>query len=209
MFGLGKTYIKTSGKNNSYNAKIIRKNKVRLRLFGHNNQIIMADKFQVGPSKITIYGDNNLIFLGDNHNKRAKSKLDISICGDSNRIEVEDNVNFGTDMEIAIGYKGYQSTNNAKVTIGYDSSFGNVDMLLLEHNSEITIGHHALFSQNISLRLSDTHSVLDLEGKLLNYGKSIEIGNYAWVGLDVKFCKNTKIADNSIVGWGRDRKSVV
>lgn len=202
MLRLCKIYIKDSGNNNSYNAKIIRKNKIRLRIFGNHNNIILADNFQVGPSKITVYGDHNLILLGDNNNKKAKSKLDFSLCGNNNQVQVEDGVNFGSAMEIVIGFKDYQSTNNAKVSISRDSSFGKTDMLLLEHNSEIKIGHNALFSQNVTLRLSDTHSVLDLDGKLLNYGKSIEIGDYVWVGIDVKFGKNTKIADHSIVGWG-------
>ena len=52
-----------------------------------------------------------------------------------------------------------------------------------------------MFSQNIIMRLSDTHSVLDLEGNLLNYGGLVEIGNHVWCGREVRILKNVSIGN--------------
>ena len=49
---------------------------------------------------------------------------------------------------------------------------------------------------------TDAHTITDLEGKVLNYAESIEIGRHVWVGKDVKIDKNVRICDHSIVGWG-------
>lgn len=201
MFSLFKNYIKDNGSGNIFNAKTIRNNKIKLKIHGNNNQIILADDLQVGKSKISIYGDNNLIHIGNNKNKKAKSHLIIGISGFNNNLNMADNIDFGTKMEINMGLNKYQDTHKSRIHIGENTSFGSIEILLLENNSEITIGADCLFSNNIRMRLSDTHAIMDMEGNLSNQGQSIEIGKHVWVGMDVKIGKNTKIADNSIVGW--------
>lgn len=36
----------------------------------------------------------------------------------------------------------------------------------------------------------------------MKFAQSIEIGKHVWIGKDAKICKNVKLSDNSIVGWG-------
>ena len=56
-----------------------------------------------------------------------------------------------------------------------------------------------MFSFNIEITCTDTHSVLDMEDNIINKGENIIIGNHVWVGKEAKILKNTKIADNCIV----------
>ena len=91
-------------------------------------------------------------------------------------------------------------TNNSRCVIGDGFGGGNIEIILLENNSSCHIGSNCMFSDNILVRLSDTHSVLDLDGNLLNYGGNVEIGNAVWCGREVRILKNVSIGDNSIIG---------
>ena len=59
-----------------------------------------------------------------------------------------------------------------------------------------------MISWGIDIWCTDVHTITDLDGNAINYGKSIEIGNHVWIGKDVKIGKNTKVSDDSIIGWG-------
>lgn len=166
--------IKVKGKNNCFDANFIANNKVYLRIEGNNNQIITGNTSKKSELSIQIYGDNNKIIIGDNY--KVNGMIDI-------------------------GFKWHNKVNNAIIKIGTNAHINAASIVILEPNSQITIGENCLFASEIDIWASDTHSIIDLEGNLLNYGGKIEIGNHVWVGKGVKISKYTKIADNSIVGW--------
>ena len=56
-----------------------------------------------------------------------------------------------------------------------------------------------MFSHNIRLRTSDSHSIVDSKGNRINYSKNIVVGNHVWVGLESLILKGSVIADNSVV----------
>ena len=74
-------------------------------------------------------------------------------------------------------------------------------MRLMEDNSCVTVGDECMFSSDIDIFASDTHSILDMSGNIVNLGKFIKIGNSVWIGKNAKICKNTIIADNCVVGF--------
>lgn len=145
-------------------------------------------------TKQNIFGRNN------SWEGTLPKKTRVQIYGNNNKII------FGNNLQpfqatITIGTKD-SPVNNCLIKIGDDSSAGKVDILLLEDNSSIIIGKSCMLARNITIWCSDTHSILDADGKIINIGKSIEIGDHVWIGADVKIGKNTKISDNSVVGWG-------
>lgn len=143
--------------------------------------------------KVNIYGKNN------SWEGMLPKRINGQIYGNNNKIIFGENLqNF--HAQIMIGTKDCP-VNNCVLKIGANSTAGNVYILLLEDNSSISIGEDCMFSENVKIWCSDTHSILDSDNKVSNIGKSVEIGNHVWIGADVKICKNTKIADNSVVGW--------
>lgn len=144
--------------------------------------------------KSNIYGKNN------SWEGMLPKNVNGQIYGNNNKIIFGENLQH-FHAQILIGTKDC-SVNNCVLKIGTSSTAGNVNILLLEDNSSITIGEDCMFSDDIKIWCSDTHSILDADGKVSNIGKSIEIGNHVWIGAGVKIGKNTKILDNSVVGWG-------
>lgn len=76
---------------------------------------------------------------------------------------------------------------------------GNVDIDACEGHS-IIIGDDCMFSHGISVRTTDSHSIIDARGKRINPAKNISIGRHVWIGMDCLILKGTVIPENSIVG---------
>ena len=72
----------------------------------------------------------------------------------------------------------------------------------MEDNSTVEIGSDCLFSTNVNIACSDTHSILDFDDNLLNTGKFVKIGNHIWICQDARIGKNVTIPDNCIIGMG-------
>lgn len=145
-----------------------------IRIFGDNNKVEIDETADI-HGRIIVYGNNTITKIG----KGVRGKIIVNMGGNTGR-----NADF------------------SKLLLNDNTHFGGVTFQLMEKGSRISVGKHCIFSSGINAWSSDTHSVIDLEGNLLNYGHFIEIGNHVWVGKDVKIGKNVKIADNSIIGWG-------
>lgn len=88
------------------------------------------------------------------------------------------------------------------MSVGPGSTSNGVFIRILDDNSRVEIGKDCMFSDEINIWASDTHTILDKAGCVANMGRFISIGNHVWVGKRATILKNTFIAPNSIVGWG-------
>jgi acetyltransferase-like isoleucine patch superfamily enzyme len=154
-----------------------------------------GNKVTLKGSKLTIKGNNNLIQSESNY-----PNVRILIYGNNNRLIVEKDVQLLCGS-IIMGIDDCP-VNNCTVHIGKNTTSNGFDILLLEHNSSVIIGEDCMFSSNITISCSDTHSILDLDNNLTNLGKFIKLGNHVWCGQGVRIGKNVEIKDNSIIGWG-------
>ena len=141
-----------------------------------------------------IKGVDNKILL---KNPKTMKRFHIEIYGNGNIVDVRTKEYF-----VATIYIGTSDcpVENCRVIIEDGATAGGVMMRILENNSEVTIGQEALFSYNIEMYCSDTHSIFNEQGELINYGKFINIGPQVWVGAGVSICKNTEIAAGCVVG---------
>ena len=144
-------------------------------------------------SKIVSFGKNNQITLANPKNP----KLKIFVFGDNNTINV-DTVDY-FDCTIYVGSADVPCSNT-KISIDEKTTSNGLTIRVMEDNSLVDIGKDVMFSENIMLFCTDTHSILDNDGKVLNVGKSVVIGEHCWIGQDVRILKNTKISNNSVVG---------
>lgn len=143
-----------------------------IKTYGKNNKIDIKKPIFFRKSKIRIYGNNNTILIDEHaylHN-----------------------------VTVRIGFPDCP-INNCNIVIGKKTGFNSADIQLGESGSSLTIGDDCMFSFNVEITCTDTHSITDLEGNLLNIGKNIEIGSHVWGCKEIKILKNTKIPDNCII----------
>ena len=149
----------------------------------------------------------------------VRKRTSIKIEGNGNHIKVEGGGNalldncsffiFGNNNTIHVGkgcklygFSFYIEDSNGVISIGDNTCItGNTHLLAIEGTS-ITIGKNCLFSQNITFRTGDSHSILNLDGKRINPSKNIVIGNHVWIGHTVTLLKGTEIGDNSVIASG-------
>ncbi len=148
-------------------------------------------------TKIKQFGGTNNIEISKSAYLR---KVKIIIYGSENTVVIKDNT-YLHNVKIIIGFKDCH-INGCKITIGEDTSFNSAYMQMGENDSTLTIGRNCMFSFNIEISCTDTHSITDLNGNLLNKGNNIEIGDNVWVCKNSVILKNTKISNNCIVAQG-------
>lgn len=147
------------------------------------------------PLKVNVFGyDNTVRILTD------AFRCNLSIYGVENTVIIEEGVYSVAGCSIQIG-DAANPVFNTTFYIGKNSSFGNVDFLILEDDSEIRIGEDCLFSSDICVWCTDSHAMFDEKGEP-RQGRFIHIGNHVWVGLRVMIGKNTNIPSGCMVGWG-------
>jgi len=150
-----------------------------------------------GKPKISSRGINNLIDIAKSAYTR---KLKIKIYGSNNEIKIADNA-YIHNTYISIGFPD-TPINNCKIIIGAKSSINSASIQLGESDSEVIIGDNCMFSFNVELACTDTHSILDMEDNLINKGKFIHIGSKVWICKNVCILKNSNIPDGCIVAQG-------
>ena len=169
---------------------------------------------------LIVEGSNNTIKVKIKERQDIESFLRrdglfISIIGRNNTIDlgligycVNPQLNI-TGLQIYIGgaADGFiapelpRYASNCSVSIGDGTVFCGTRIYLQDDNSSVTVGKNCMFSWGIDVWCTDVHTILDMDGNITNYGKSIEIQDHVWVGKDSKIGKNTKISKDSIVGW--------
>lgn len=107
----------------------------------------------------------------------------------------------GDSCDIVGSLNIFATAEASIVTIGQRCSFSDVDIRMQsEPNLSISIGKQCLFSSNITIRSSDSHTVFDLETKkAINIPTAITLGDHIWVGFGVDIMKNSVIANNCVV----------
>lgn len=190
--------LKKSHKPWANHMKIFEKRKSasgRRKIYICGMRVLSYKKKSNRTAQIEVHGQNNQIKLANRHNP----KLRIYVNGNNNLIDIRTTQYFCADINI--GFTD-STCSNCKIIIESDSKSNGINIMMMENDSQLTIGQNCLFSSNIMLWCSDTHTITDMDGNITNIGHSIEIGNHCWIGMHAKILKNTKIPDDSIVGMG-------
>ena len=147
-------------------------------------------KIQSVPDNFIIQGVNNTIV------NRPLTCIGY-VYGNNNKIIFGKNTAFCGDIYVGLPD---MPINNCTVIIGDNTTANGVCIRVCENNTNVKIGKDCMFSSEISLWASDTHTITDIDGKITNVGKYIEIGNHVWVGYGANIAKNTTIADGCVIG---------
>ena len=136
-----------------------------------------------------IYGSNNKITIGNS----SLHKCNFYIKGSNNHIIIGDNCKFnGTEFWI--------SGDNNRIEIGSETTVGHNCQFAVLEGTAIFIGKDCMFSHDIRVRTSDSHSIIDSEtGARINHAKNVTIGDHCWIGMYVLILKGAVLSNNSIV----------
>lgn len=94
-----------------------------------------------------------------------------------------------------------QNSDNAMYLGSGTRVIGTAHFALAEGTS-LKIGSECLLGSGLIIRTTDSHSIIDNEGKRLNLAEDIEVGNHVWTTHDVQINKGAKIGMNSVIGCG-------
>lgn len=118
---------------------------------------------------------------------------EITIEGNNNLLSFEEG-GFISHSNILI------RANNAHITVGKRTDILSVYIICQGERNYIEIGDDCLFSRDIDIWNSDTHTIYDSDGNVINYSAPIKIGNHVWIGKHVRILKNVTIGDNTVIG---------
>ena len=135
-----------------------------------------------------------------------KGKGNKIFIGDDTRIEYCKFTFFGEESTLKIGcgvlmdnMEFHFENKNNEIIIGNKAGFARNIQLAACEGTKIIIGDESIFAHDTLIRTTDSHSILNAEGKRINPAQDIVIGNHVWVGLGVLILKGSRIADNTIV----------
>lgn len=141
---------------------------------GNNNRIIVGANCRINQTTFFIWGSNNTIILGDNCSTMG---LELHIEQDNNTIQIGNGSTFH-------GRNGYPIH------------------IAVDEGSRVVIAEDCMFANGIQIRSTDSHSIVDLNGKRINPAKDIYIGEHCWIGLGAIILKDSEIMPHTVVAAG-------
>lgn len=166
------------------------------RILGKNRiRVAKGNHFLVGSSlmknvHLEIQGTDNEVIIED---LVQMDHLTIHIQGNHNRLVI------GRENGFDHCSLWMEDDYNA-MEIGEHNRFFEGSQLAALEGTKISIGADGLYAKDVQVRTSDSHSVLDTEGKRINPARDISIGNHVWLGDSVMVLKGSVIPDDVVVG---------
>ncbi len=169
----------------------------RVIINGNKNTVLLGDGTElVDNSSIRIVGNNNSVTIGNNCNLRCFS---IFIIGNNNNITLGNNIS-------AIYASLHMENDDNAIEIGDGTTIhgrnASVVELAVDEGTCIRVGNDCMISNDVEIRSSDSHSVLDNNGNRLNPAEDIIVFDHVWIGMRAMILKGTVIGNNCIVGAG-------
>lgn len=166
------------------------------KCYGRNNVVTtnVCGLF-LSHSNIRIWGNGNQVIFTEGDGVTNFSNLNISIHGNNNLIRIGANSS-GSGLCL-----NTEDDNNQILLGGAFCCGPNTELAAIE-GTTISFGEDCMLSANITVRTGDSHSVTDLDGKRINYSKSVLFGDHVWIGNTVLIFKGSQIGAHSVIAGG-------
>jgi len=168
---------------------VLKRNKKRIK--GNANEIKYYAAL-LNKVVFDIAGNNNKIFIGEN---TSLFGCKFTIRGDNHIIRLGANgiytkCNFATE------------DNDCVINIGSDTTmYEGCEIASVEPFAKVEIGSGCMFSSNVDVRNTDSHSIIDIDSnKRINPGKNIKLGDRVWAGTYVQILKGVNIGNDCVLG---------
>ena len=138
-------------------------------------------------------------WLGINSTLKIWAPMKFSNCtiqiGTNDLIEIRENSNISNTF-----LRCASSNSTIKIGKNFIMVGGKIILPNAHENQYLTIGNDCLFSFDIFIQTADGHTLLNLEGDVLNlFNGGIYIGNHVWVGHGVSILKRATVPDDTVV----------
>lgn len=160
---------------------------------GLDNSLSLSGVFAKRTSFV-IKGRNNTICI--NKGLTRLNNCSFTIIGNNNTIII------GAGCKLK-DVSFYIEDSDGTITVGENTIITGKTHFAVIEGTSIRIGKRCLFSQNVTFRTGDSHSIIDKNGGRINPSKDIEIGDHVWIGNSVTVLKGTKVQDESVIATGR------
>lgn len=172
---------------------------LRLQMLFYNRlkhiSLTCGEDCEISRLHLASCGKNNSIVLG---NRVKLHDVRITIFGNDNHIVVKD------DNHIA-GIRFAMEDDGNRIEIGAHNFIGSGSLLAALEGTKIVIGDDCMIASPCEIRTSDSHSLLDENGKRINYAQDIILGGHVWIGMGCLVLKGANIPKHCVVA----AKSVV
>lgn len=171
----------------------------KVNIAGYKNKIIIASETQVygnGSQCFFVDGSDNEIIIGSHCSIKNTSFF---IRGNKNKIILGDCVScYGAEFHIEQD-ENMIALGNATTVHGRN---GYPVHIAADEGTKILIGEDCMLSNGIQIRSTDSHSIIDTEGRRLNPAEDVVIGKHCWLCFGCAILKGVQIADNTVVAAG-------
>lgn len=201
----------------------IRKNQIRL---SENCSLRCGEDCNIQNNVMHVCGSENCIEIGNNVEFQGNGQnTSVLISGNNNFVKIEDNCKFlnvqffvqGDNNKIhihkncSVVYTDFhiesdcvKKQNTIEIFDGttiHGRSEKRVE-IFLDEGTNVVIGSDCMLSNNILIRTTDSHSILDNSGARINQAKDVIIGNHCWIGANATILKGVNISDKNVVAAG-------
>lgn len=193
----------------------------RIDLPGSRQELRCEASGFLRESTVHMEGSNNAFVIGPNSAVYGVGTRTVYVCGNDNRIIVGagctlTQVSFfirGSGNTIVIGsncsavhtYFHIEQDGN-EIHIGDGTTLHGRDCqgihMAADEGSRIRVGKDCMLAHSTQIRSTDSHSIVDMQGKRLNPAKDVIIGDHCWIGLQCILLKGTELAHNCMVAAG-------
>lgn len=141
---------------------------------GNDNRIIVGARCRINATTFFIRGHCNTIILGDDCSAHL---AEFHVEGNGNTIQLGSGVTM-------------HGRGNGSIHLAADEGSG------------IYIDDDCMIAHSVQMRSTDSHSIVDLNGRRLNPAADIRIGRHVWLGMQSIILKGCEIAPNTMVAAG-------
>ena len=152
--------------------------------------ILYLANIKVRRSKILVEGKFNKVMI-----KGEMFNSSINVSGESNKIYIGSSTNIQNLNIIIRGRK-------CICYIGNETSVGGVRIVCMGEKNNVIIGNRCMFSDNIEIWATDSHSIYNKDREIINCSKSIFIEDNIWIGAHSIILKGVHIRKGAVVGMG-------
>ncbi len=165
------------------------KRKMDFFLFKKKHPNLICSNQEIIYNHVIDRGRNNKVIIAKNSSLKNCS---IQFYGKNCILEIKDNVRI-RDAVFWFEDEGGRISIGPKTTMETGCQFASVE------GKNIIIGEDCMFSHDVDVRTTDSHSILDMKGNRINPSEDVVIGNHVWIGIRVTILKGVKLADNCMV----------
>lgn len=143
-------------------------------------------------SVVKCTGKRNQLVVGPDSSLKNCSFI---IMGDNNVISIGSHCKFD-NVEFWI------EDNGNSILIGNNCTIESGSQMAACEGTLISIGNDCMFSHDVLIRTTDSHSIINQRGERINSALDIVIGDHVWLGIRSLILKGSLISQNVIVGAG-------